>query len=226
MLSFQKAAELGVDGIEMDLNRTSDGCWSLFMILPWIAPPTAPGRYLIYPQELRQLDAGAGERIPTFAEFLDWIRPTGLLLNLEIKDRRPLVVDEAVQMLRDAGMGERTVLTCWDADITTYAHERYGVRTQGFLKERATHYRKDTYAHYYSIGIGMEDLTRPLCEELRQLGIAPWAWCPDDEESARRSSTAARRWSSQRAGARSSSVPESGASWLNPKATWMLLKMT
>ena len=32
----------------------------------------------------------------------------------------------------------------------------------------------------------MEDLTRPLCEELRQLGIAPWAWCPDDEESARR----------------------------------------
>lgn len=137
-------------------------------------------------QECWQLDAGAGERIPTFAEFLDWIRPTGLLLNLEIKDRRPLVVDEAVQMLRDAGMGERTVLTCWDADITTYAHERYGVRTQGFLKERATHYRKDTYAHYYSIGIGMEDLTRPLCEELRQLGIAPWAWCPDDEESARR----------------------------------------
>lgn len=49
MLSFQKAAELGVDGIEMDLNRTSDGCWSLFMILPWIAPPTAPGRYLIIP---------------------------------------------------------------------------------------------------------------------------------------------------------------------------------
>lgn len=187
MLSFQKAAELGVDGIEMDLNRTSDGVLVVIHDTTVDRTTNGTGPVLNYTlQELRQLDAGAGERIPTFAEFLDWIRPTGLLLNLEIKDRRPLDVDEAVQMLRDAGMGERTVLTCWDADITTYAHERYGVRTQGFLKERATHYRKDTYAHYYSIGIGMEDLTRPLCEELRQLGIAPWAWCPDDEESARR----------------------------------------
>ena len=78
MLSFQKAAELGVDGIEMDLNRTSDGVLVVIHDTTVDRTTNGTGPVLNYTlQELRQLDAGAGERITTFAEFLDWIAPPG-----------------------------------------------------------------------------------------------------------------------------------------------------
>ena len=84
LAGFARAVALGVDGVELDvqmagsevvvlhdktLDRTTDGA----------GPITAMSF-----DELRALDAGAGQRIPTLAEVLDVV-PRGLLLNIELK---------------------------------------------------------------------------------------------------------------------------------------------
>ncbi len=191
MLSFRKAIELGVDGLEMDINMTSDG--HLVVIHDTTVNRTTDGTgevsgYTL--RELKKLDAGshfsseyAGERIPTFEEFLDLVKGRNLLLNVEIKDYRTSVIDQTIKLLEDYKLNDTFVITCFDADVTTYVHKKYGVKTQGFPEQYLTHYNRDTNSHYYSVGIGMKDLTRELCDYYLSLNIDPWCWCPDDKEN-------------------------------------------
>lgn len=191
MLSFQKAIELGVDGIEMDINMTKDG--HLVVIHDNTVDRTTNGIGKVADfslSELKELDAGscfsseyAGETIPTFEEFLDLVKNKKLLLNVEIKDYRTCVIDKTINMLEDYKLTDTYVITCFDAKVTTYAHKNYGVKTQGFPEWLVKNYNEETHSHYYSVGIGMKDLTRQLCDKYKKLNIDPWCWCPDDEEN-------------------------------------------
>lgn len=191
MASFRTAIALGVDGIEMDINMTKDG--HLVVIHDTTVDRTTNGTGLVSDytlEELKKLDAGiyygtefAGEKIPTFREFLELVQDKNLILNVEIKDYRTEVVDLTIQMLEEFKLTDTYVITCFDADITTYAHEKYGVKTQGFPESYLKNYREDTNSHYYCVGIGMKDLTKEICDRYREMNIDPWCWCPDDEES-------------------------------------------
>lgn len=191
MISFQKAIEAGVDGIEIDINMTKDGY--LVLIHDTSLDRTTNGTGLIKDMclhELKKLDAGSHfspdyskEKIPTFEEFLNFIHDKNILVNVEIKDYRESVVDKTIQMLKDYQLSDRYVITCFNADITTYAHKKYGVKTQGFPEWLVRNYKDDTDSHYYSVGIPMKDLTKELCDKYKEKDIDPWCWCPDDEES-------------------------------------------
>ncbi len=191
ILSFRKAIELGVDGIEMDINMTSDGHLVVIHDTTVDRTTNSTGEVSGYTlRELKKLDAGshfspeyAGERIPTFEEFLDLVKDKNLLLNVEIKDYRTSVIDKTIKLLEDYKLSDTYVITCFNADVTTYAHKEYGVKTQGFPEWYLKNYTKDTNSHYYSVGIGMKDLTRELCDYYRNLNIDPWCWCPDDEDN-------------------------------------------
>lgn len=191
MLSFQKAIELGVDGIEMDINMTKDG--HLVVIHDNTVDRTTNGTGYVAEyklRELKELDAGskfsseyAGESIPTFEEFLELVKDKKLLLNVEIKDYRTCVTDKTIKMLEEYKLTDTYVITCFDANVTTYAHKKYGVKTQGFPEWLVKNYTEESNSHYYSVGIGMKDLTRELCDKYKKLNIDPWCWCPDDEEN-------------------------------------------
>ena len=191
MVSFRKAIELGVDGIETDIHMTKDG--RLALIHDDTVDRTTNGTGTVKDltmQELRELDAGssfspayADAKIPAFEEFLNLVKGRNLLLNIEIKDYRTCVVDKTVRMLNDFGLADTYVIACFNADITTYAHKAFGVKTQGFPSWYLTNYNDETNSHYYSVGIGMSDLTRDLCDSYREMGIDPWCWCPNDEKS-------------------------------------------
>ncbi len=191
MISFQKAIEAGVDGIEMDINMTKDG--HLVVIHDTSVDRTTDGSGPVQNmtlKELKELDAGSrfssdfkNEKIPTFEEFLEFVKSKNLLLNVEIKDYRLCVVDKTIKTLEEYKLSDRYVITCFNADVTSYAHQRYGVKTQGFPKWLVKNYNHDTCSHYYSVGIGMKDLTKELCDSYKDLHIDPWCWCPDDEDS-------------------------------------------
>jgi len=83
--------------------------------------------------------------------------------------------------LRQYGLTQRSVITCFDADITAYAHQTYAVKTQGFPASYLRNFTEDTYSHYYSVGIEMRDLSRELCDFFRSRNIDPWRYCPDDD---------------------------------------------
>lgn len=193
LLSFEQAIALGVDGIETDVHMTTDG--RLVLIHDDRLDRTTDGTGSVEAcslAELKRLDAGSrfasrfhGERIPLLEELLDLVHGTSLMLNVEIKDVRRETIDQTVSMLARFGFADRCVITCFDAEVTTYVQETHGLRTQGFPGPMVRHYTADTDRHYYSVGIEMSELSRPLCEAYRAKGIDPWCWCPDTEEDVR-----------------------------------------
>ncbi|MET9595562.1 glycerophosphodiester phosphodiesterase family protein [Streptomyces sp. NPDC006516] len=139
--SFARAEQAGMDAVELDLHLSKDG--ALAVMHDADVERTTNGRGLISEKtlaELRELDAGQGERVPVFEEVLDAI---GSPLQAEIKDvaaaralaevmlRRDLVGrvevssfhDEAVAEIAQLVPGVRTVLIAsrWESDVVERA---------------------------------------------------------------------------------------------------------
>ncbi|MFE2492613.1 glycerophosphodiester phosphodiesterase [Streptomyces scopuliridis] len=139
--SFLHAERAGMDAIELDLHLTKDG--ALAVMHDTDVDRTTDGTGAIADRtlaELRELDAGRGERVPVFEEVLDAVRSP---LQAEIKDRaaaralaevmlrRRLVErvevssfhDEAVAEIASLVPGVRTVLIAsrWGGDVVDRA---------------------------------------------------------------------------------------------------------
>jgi glycerophosphoryl diester phosphodiesterase len=139
--SFVRAEQCGMDAIELDLHLSKDG--ALAVMHDADVERTTDGKGPISEKtlaELRELDAGKGERVPVFEEVLDAVRSP---LQAEIKDvaaaralaevmhRRDLVHrvevssfhDEAVAEIASLVPGVRTVLIAsrWGSDIVDRA---------------------------------------------------------------------------------------------------------
>ncbi len=135
--SFVHAEQAGMDAVELDLHLSKDG--ALAVMHDAAVDRTTDGRGLIAEKtmaELRELDAGQGERVPVFEEVLDAI---GSPVQAEIKDvaaaralaevmlRRDLAGRVEVSSFHDEAVAEiaqlvphvRTVLIAsrWEADV-------------------------------------------------------------------------------------------------------------
>ncbi|MFG2560033.1 glycerophosphodiester phosphodiesterase [Streptomyces sp. NPDC048496] len=139
--SFVHAEQAGMDAIELDLHLSKDG--ALAVMHDAEVDRTTDGTGPIAEKtlaELRELDAGQGERVPVFEEVLDAVRSP---LQAEIKDaaaaralaevmrQRDLVDrvevssfhDEAVAEIAQLVPGVRTVLIAsrWKSDVVDRA---------------------------------------------------------------------------------------------------------
>lgn len=75
LLSFQKAIEIGVDWIEMDVRRSADGY--LVIMHDETVDRTTNGHGKVSEmtlEELKALDAGKGQKIPTLQEAIDFTK--------------------------------------------------------------------------------------------------------------------------------------------------------
>lgn len=198
LISFQKAIDLKLNGIETDIHMTVDGQLVLHHDDNLERTTNGSGKIESYRyEELRKLDAGvkfseeyAGQYIPRLEELLERIEDPSFFLNIEMKDYRPEALDKTIRMLERYGFHDRYVIACFHADVTTLAHEKYGVKTQGFPLHMVKNPKKNTESHYYASGIGMKDLTKELVEKYYKKGIDPWCWCPDTEEQVQDAITA------------------------------------
>lgn len=146
--SFVHAERAGMDAIELDLHLSKDG--ALAVMHDADVDRTTDGTGLIAEKtlaELRELDAGQGERVPVFEEVLDAVRSP---VQAEIKDvaaaraladvmrRRDLVDrvevlsfhDEAIAEIAQLVPGVRTALVAsrWESDVVDRA-EAVGAAT-------------------------------------------------------------------------------------------------
>jgi glycerophosphoryl diester phosphodiesterase len=86
LASFRSAIDVGVDMIECDVHLSSDG--QLVVIHDHTLERTTNGSGLVRQHtlaELRELDAGGGERLPVLAEVCELARGAGVGLCVEIK---------------------------------------------------------------------------------------------------------------------------------------------
>jgi glycerophosphoryl diester phosphodiesterase len=86
LASFEKARALGVDMVEFDVHLTADG--RCVVIHDETVDRTTDGSGQVGAKtfaELRELDAGDGQRIPALDEVLEWAHDVGMPLSVELK---------------------------------------------------------------------------------------------------------------------------------------------
>lgn len=122
--AFELAVEQGADGVEFDVQLTADG--TVVVLHDETVDRTTNGRGPVAGMrldDLRTLDASggragfAGARVPTLAETLDLLVPTGLRLNIELKNSEeayPGLEEQVLAAVADRGIAERVVLSSFN----------------------------------------------------------------------------------------------------------------
>lgn len=115
LLSMQKAIDLGVDQIEIDVHLTRDQ--HLVVIHDTTVDRTTDGQGAVADfalEEIKRLDAGKGERIPTLQEVIDLVRGK-VVLQIELKG--PDTAEPVVRTIEQNNIESEVLLT-------SFVHER------------------------------------------------------------------------------------------------------
>ena len=144
LAAFRSAIELNMDMVEIDLHMTQDG--TLILMHDHTVDRTTDGTGLIREKtlaEIKLLDARgwkdtrfAGERVPTFEEFLELFRDQPqMLFNIELKDYPTdsgdfayRSAEQAIKMMDRYGITERSVINTWSGELNEWLDARYGER--------------------------------------------------------------------------------------------------
>jgi glycerophosphoryl diester phosphodiesterase len=122
--AFELAVAQGADGIEFDVQLTADG--AVVVIHDEVVDRTTNGSGPVLGAtlaQLRRLDASAGVaghagvRIPTLAETLDLLAPTGLMLNIELKNSEedyPGLEEQVLAAVAAHDLADRVVLSTFN----------------------------------------------------------------------------------------------------------------
>jgi glycerophosphoryl diester phosphodiesterase len=118
LLSFERGLELGADWIELDVHLSLDG--ALIVIHDETLDRTTNGHGLVREHtlaQLRDLNAGDGQPLPTLPEVLEWAHPRDVFVDIEIKNA-PVFYDgiseAVVSAVRAAQMVDRVIIISFD----------------------------------------------------------------------------------------------------------------
>jgi glycerophosphoryl diester phosphodiesterase len=173
--SFVRAEREGLDQIELDLHLSKDG--ALVVMHDQKVDRTTDGRGAIADMtldELRELDAGLGERVPVFEEVVDAV---GKPIQAEIKDVAAARVLAGV--LRERGLLDRVdVLSFHDEALREIRECLPGVRTvlvaEGPMGSEIVTRAEAVGARLVSLSLRRISLA--LVQECHRAGISVIAW--------------------------------------------------
>ncbi|CAM5553690.1 MULTISPECIES: glycerophosphodiester phosphodiesterase [Streptomyces] len=181
--SFVRAEREGLDVIELDLHLSKDG--ALVVMHDADVDRTTDGTGPVADRtlaELRDLDAGYGERIPVFEEIVDAVRAP---LQAEIKD--VAAARALVDVLRARDLTARVeVISFHDAALATVGELLPGVRTALV----AEHYGTDVVDRALAVGasalsLDIRRLTLELVERAHAAGLRVLGWTVNTHDELR-----------------------------------------
>ncbi|WP_455353963.1 glycerophosphodiester phosphodiesterase [Streptomyces sp. SYSU K217416] len=181
--SFVRAEHAGMDVIELDLHLSKDG--ALVVMHDAEVDRTTDGRGAIADMtlaELRELDAGQGERVPVFEEVLDAVRSP---LQAEIKDVAAARALAEVMHRRDLA-GRVDVSSFQEEAVTEIARLVPGVRTTLI----ASHYGTDVVdraraAGAEAVALNIRRLTLETVESAHAAGLKVIGWVVNTQDHLR-----------------------------------------
>jgi glycerophosphoryl diester phosphodiesterase len=176
---FRHALELGVDYTECDVHLTKDD--QLIVMHDGTVDRTTNGtgavRDLTF-AEVRALDAGQGECVPTLAEVLEVVRDRVILL-IELKGEG--VESQAVRAVRDRQMDDQVVFTSFHLDRIREVKRLDPSLKVGaiFRQPPEDACRQALDAGASGIGIHHRYLCQELVDQAHRHGLDVRAWNPD-----------------------------------------------
>ena len=114
MRGINRALDLGVDGVEIDIRETSDG--ELILMHDPVLNLATDGHGFVEEtpyHKIRELDV-EGEPIPRFDEALDRLAPTDARVYLDLKSSG--ITERVLGTVRDRGMEDRVTLLAFEAE--------------------------------------------------------------------------------------------------------------
>lgn len=193
MIAFQKAAELGVDQIELDIRITKDGELVVFHDETVDRVSNGTGKVRDFTlAELQQLDIGikrgeefAGTRVPTLVEFLELIKTLpDMTVDFELKEYdhgAPLsepniaICERVLALIAQYGLQERCVINSFGANVHEYIQAKYGNKYKHHVFFPNEYNRNATYdAYSYAYCCCVFDKDPENFEQLRSLGVRTW----------------------------------------------------
>jgi len=125
LAAFSLALEMGVDGLELDVQMTRDG--HIIVCHDEQVDRTTNGSGWIKDmtlEEIKALDAGSwfnkayqGEKIPTLREVLDLVKGLPLLMNIELKNgpiQYPGLEEKTIAQLKEFQMEKLAILSSFN----------------------------------------------------------------------------------------------------------------
>ncbi len=196
--SFQKAIDLGVDMIELDVQLCKSG--ELVVIHDDTVDRTADGSGFVKKlklKNLKKLDAGAGERIPTLEEVLNLVNRR-IRINIELK--RPKTAKPVLEIIdkciRNKGWNiDDFVISSFSRSELKKARAINPLIQMGFLISRFRlldhwwlSFAKKIRASF--IGPSLKIISKRLIRKAHKHGLRVYIWTVNDPKDIERM----RRW--------------------------------
>ncbi len=178
--SFRRAVTEGADAIELDLRLSKDG--HLVILHDTDVARTTDGEGAIADldlAEIKALDAGQGESIPTFDEVLDAV---DLAVQAEIKSTE--AARAVLDTIRVRKLVDRVTVTSFSADIVRNCREYLPAVRTGLI---SSHARADELEQARELGVdllcaGLDELERQFVDHCHQAGIDVIGWLANDAD--------------------------------------------
>lgn len=192
LLAFRRAIEQGVDALEIDIHRTADR--ELVVIHDSTLERTTNGHGHVANhsfQEIRQLDAGQGERIPHLGEVIQLTREAQVRLCMEVKGTTELeelaIAEDIIRTLEAANFISQAIITSFSSPALLRAKSlQPEVSTMldpspqdGSLSPRQI-CAQTLRAGANCLSYDFRFLTPEIAAECQLTGLALWPWDPDD----------------------------------------------
>lgn len=194
LAAFRLAIELKIDGIELDVQRSSDGELVVFHDDELDRTTDGTGALLTKTlEELKKLDAGrwfdqkfAGERIPTLRETFELCRDARIIIHIELKDPFlfPGIERQVIDLIREFNFVERCQLRSFDHESLLRAYE---IAPEMAFSELWYHQLPgDDETNFRTINAYHELYNPEAIVTIHQRGQKATAWTVNDPEVARR----------------------------------------
>ena len=143
LAAFQKAVDLGADGVELDIQLTKDD--QIVVIHDEMIDRTSDGKGWVKDYTLEELRAFNYNRtkpeykhadIPTMREVFELLKPTGLFINIEIKTGVVFyekIEEKILALTKEMGMEDRVCYSSFNHYTVTRIHELKPDAEVGFL---------------------------------------------------------------------------------------------
>jgi glycerophosphoryl diester phosphodiesterase len=125
LAAFRNSIALGIDWIEFDVQMTKDG--ALVVIHDETVDRTTNGTGAVRDltlEQIRSLDAGQGEQVPTFEEVIELAKANSKKIMPEAKSAHlyPGVEEKMLQALERAGYIDQTIIQSFDTESLEELH--------------------------------------------------------------------------------------------------------
>ena len=175
------AYELGAKGCEIDIQRTSDGCYVVnhdadFERVAGVSKK--PSEMTL--SEVKELSVD-GEPVPTLEEMLDASKDK-VILFVELKGETAdeQMADDAVRIIKEKGMQDQAVLISLKLDVLEYIEQKYPEMQTGYLAFISFGQIEDTPFDY--LALEEEIATDDTIAAVHAKGKKLIVWTVNDED--------------------------------------------